>query len=845
MTHKYDFFISYAETDTAWVHGYLKTSLENAGKRIFTVEDFRLGHPELLEIERAVQESHRILLVLSPEYLNNSEHIGSILDSLAQYRGKTASEWPVIPLLLRDVSLPPRLDFLVGLDFSDDKSRHVYLKRLLNSTEVPVDDPELKPISPYPGLRAYKESESNYFFGCDQAIQDLIVRLRNYPLVTIVGASGSGKSSLVYAGLIPQLHKTSMFAAKDWSIKIMRPGLNAINALKELLPHNFFNDPELGVKKLSEDSNTQNLLFFIDQFEEVFNQSDDTSKAFFAAIELLNSLPNVYIVMTLRADFFHLLMETPIFSLVEKNQYNLLPLSEEDLKDVLRKPAIRSGVFIDDLLIEKIIKDAAGEPGILPFIQETMNLLWDKLQYRYLPAEVYDELKLWSKDGSTVIAVGLKAAIALHAEASYNGLNKDSRRIAQQVFIQLVQFGVGRSDIRRQQTFADLCPDNYLAEFSTVIHYFANDRHRLLTLSGDIEGGRNSRKVDLAHESLLGAWPRFKTWIEDSKESEKTRRRLITKAKEWVELNKKSGFLGKPELKIINQWLFDRPSIYLNKITSEYLKSSQQRVQQRMFKYTAYAMLLIILPISVYFILPYFNEYQRQQERTKFMQEAIELSGDMVLLKPKKIRLGRAKGGDFTPSWTIPSWKNYKIEKFEVTNQQFCLCIKAEACSPLADLQPCTLKKKRPVVEISLRSADQYCKWLGRRLPHEAEYEYAARGLDDMLSAAHGRNKLNIGSGKVQAVGSNKSDITASGIHDLLANVSEWTLSSHIESYPITDENWCITNSLPKNIAVVRGGSFFHTKNKYLSNIRQAASVTDREEIIGFRCVKDIESSIN
>lgn len=849
--YEYDFFISYANSDAAWVHGFLQNSLEHAGKRCLTVEDFRLGQPELVEIERAVQQSRRILLVLSPDYLNNSDHVDNIVNALEHYRGKTVSDWPVIPLLLRAVNLPSRLDFLVGLDFSNKETQFTYLQRLIDTALLPVDDPDSKPHAPYPGLRAFTEAEADLFYGRNQVVNELLTHFRSHSVLSIIGASGSGKSSLVYAGLIPALQKTRLLGSDRWCIKTMRPETDVMASFEKLLPTKK-EQQAAAIDRLLQKHSAQRLLIFIDQFEEIFHQPESVANAFCDTLQSLDQFESIYLVLTLRADFFHRLLELPLWSLIERSQYNLLPLKQEALERIIAEPAKKAGVFIDPVLLERMISDAANEPGILPFIQETMNLLWDQLQYRYLPLEAYEELQLHGEDGK-LMAVGLKAAIAIHAEACFKTLSNEEKNIAQQIFIRLIQFGEGRANTRRQQTLDDLdmglkvIPET----FNNTLHNLANDKHRLLILSQNQQQNTAysdrhiNIHIDIAHESLLEAWPRLKKWVNDAQEHEKMRRHFLYRSNEYIALNKKGAFLDKLELKTALVWQTSNKAIYIDTKIEHYIQASEKKLRQRTIKQIAIPLFLVIVVLMSYPIgKSVYKQYLRYQ--------AIKKSGEMVLMKPDKIVMGRdQKGVNYSPQWTIEQWNTYNIEKYEVSNERYCLCIKAGVCKDKSDSAICDNndEKNFPVVNVSLKAAANYCHWLNRRLPHEAEWEFAAKQTDVITATLKTDElyKVNIRRDTTQSIyASHSIDKTDNGLYGLVGNVREWTLSSPVK-YPITDKNnsWYkidIHNS-PK-IAVTRGASIKNTRAEFVSSWRQSARSNEGYSDIGFRCVSDVVKDV-
>ncbi|MBI4674841.1 MAG: TIR domain-containing protein [Chloroflexi bacterium] len=197
-----ELFISFAPADRAWVEGFLRDALAQAGVKFQSEAAFALGVPRLLEFERAIKHCPRILLVLSPAYL--AEGSTQFLDLLAQSYGLETATWPVIPLILHPLQLPPRLAMLTALDATNVDEHERVVARLCAELKRPPPAPSAKPPCPYPGMVPFREEDRARFFGRTREVQDLLARLRVHPFLTVIGPSGSGKSSVVFAGLVHQ-----------------------------------------------------------------------------------------------------------------------------------------------------------------------------------------------------------------------------------------------------------------------------------------------------------------------------------------------------------------------------------------------------------------------------------------------------------------------------------------------------------------------------------------------------------------------------------------------------------------------------------------------------------------
>lgn len=552
----HDLFISYAESDAAWVEGFLRDALEKAGIRCRSQEDFRLGVPRPLELERHIRESRRTLLVLSPDYLGG---FNEFVELLAQAYGQETGTWPVIPLILKPVELPARLGMLVPLDATDEANRSAVVKRLARDLGAEELKEEPVPDCPYPGMVAFGEKDHEHFCGRGEEVKDLVARLRKHPFLTVIGPSGSGKSSLVFAGLIPALRdprNTSLFDPGEWLVRSLRPGERPLESLRTALGGEPLATPRTVRQLLDSQPGAGHLLLVADQFEEVFTLGQTDAIPFQRALRDLAHCPGVYVVLTVRADFYPELMESPLWTDIRAHRAEVLPLDAEGLREAIVQPAATAGVYVEATLVDRLIGDAAGEPGVLPLIQETLVLLWPQMERRYLPLRAYSRLILphtayASPDG--VPRTGLQVAMAYHADAVLVGLKQAKERaVARRIFLRLIQFGEGRADTRRRQLVADLpsAVDDPTVFDRTLRHLVDN---RLLTLSGQEKGRR--QYVDLAHEALIAGWPTLQRWVVERRDADLTRRRLEAKVAEWVRLKKQGGLLDAAELAEAERWL--------------------------------------------------------------------------------------------------------------------------------------------------------------------------------------------------------------------------------------------------------------------------------------------------
>jgi WD40 repeat protein len=605
----YDIFVSFAQADREWVEGYLLDALAAADVRVISELDFVLGAARLHEFEAAITRSSRTLLVLSPAYL--SEAAFSFVDVMAQHYGLESSAWPVVPFILEPVVLPPRLAILVALDATTPEERDDAVVRLCAELQKPPPGPTPRPACPYPGMRAFREQESRFFHGRAREIESLVQSLRRPRFMAVIGASGSGKSSLVFAGLLPALKASTLYGPGDWLVRTLRPGAHPLTTLAEQL-----GAPTVTAAAVTALLTTQpgaaRILLIVDQFEELFSQAQAEAAVFAEQLRQIIAIDGCYLIITVRADFYGDLMTSALWQEVQTHRLDIIPLGEAGLSEAIEKPAEDVGVFIESALIERLVRGSLAEPGVLPFVQEILVRLWEKLERRFLPLRAYDALVLSYARYTGEEHSGLQAAMAQLADDLIAKLDKPQQWLAQRTFLRLVHFGEGRADTRRQQLIADLRTTNDdPATFDATIQYLADNR--MLTLSGEAGG---AARADISHEAMLTGWPLLRDWIAARRDSERIRRQLEAKAQEYARLRAEGGgLLDEIELAEAEKWFNSQDAAELGVsdalralITDSRAALAAERAQamrERRFRRAALAVgaALVFTIVAVYAIL--------------------------------------------------------------------------------------------------------------------------------------------------------------------------------------------------------------------------------------------------
>jgi len=403
--------------------------------------------------------------------------------------------------------------------------------------------------NPYKGLRPFLEADALDFFGREAFLQRLLERLSSSGpssrFVAVVGPSGSGKSSVVRAGLTAAIRRGAIPGSERWFVTEMHPGHHPLEELDAAImkvavhpPAGLLSRLESGPRGLLEASEAivpegSELLLVVDQFEETFTLTENEDERAL----LLESLrvaatdagSRVRVVATLRADFYDRPLRYPRMGpLLGSTTEVLSPLTPEELERAIVRPAERSGLRLDSALVPQVAADVAEQPGALPLVQYALTELYDRREDGRLTIEAYREIG------------GVGGALAASAEHLYATRQPAGREAVRQLFLRLVSLGEGSADTRRRVPLFELSAIEVDASAmeSAVDSY---GRHRLLTF--DRDPSTREPTVEVAHEALLSAWGRLRGWINEGREDLRMHRRLSDAANEWERSGAEPSFL--------------------------------------------------------------------------------------------------------------------------------------------------------------------------------------------------------------------------------------------------------------------------------------------------------------
>ncbi|MBE2198745.1 MAG: protein kinase [Anaerolinea sp.] len=408
------------------------------------------------------------------------------------------------------------------------------------------------PANPYKGLRPFASADARSYFGRETLIRRVLARLNAAAanrFLAIVGPSGSGKSSLMHAGLIPALVRGEVAGSERWFIAQMTPGKRPLDELEVSLIRIAAYQVGNLQEQLMRDTNgllraadiilprdNSELVLVVDQFEELFTlTTDEAARRHFldiVATAVTDSRSRIRVMIALRADYYDRPLFYPLFGdLVRRHMETILPLSAEELEQAIALPAEQVGVACEAGLTATIIDDVLYQPGGLPLLQYALTELFEQRQDRTLTRQAY-------------LAIGgVAGALAGRAEALFREQDETGQEAIRQLFLRLVAIDEGKDglpDTRRRVLRAELdaiATDEDLVD--EIINSYA--AHRLLTLDNDPASRRPT--VELAHEALLREWERLRFWLEESRDDLYQHRRLQNLTQEWLEEDRDAGLL--------------------------------------------------------------------------------------------------------------------------------------------------------------------------------------------------------------------------------------------------------------------------------------------------------------
>lgn len=440
--------------------------------------------------------------------------------------------------------------------------------------------------NPYKGLRPFTEADQSRFYGREKLVDKLLKRLNpqqdEHNFLALVGPSGSGKSSVLHAGVLPAIRRGELDASQDWFILDMTPGVNPFRALSaairsiardplDSLDDDLQHDSEALKTALTQVLPTRDdkLLLVIDQFEELFTQTREhiNRRQFLDVLYTALESEQFYLLITLRADFYDRpMMHEGFGNLMQNRTQIVLPLTSSELNDVITLPAKAVGLELEPKLVTEMIADVQAEAVTLPLLQYALTEVFERRDEHRLTLASYQEIG------------GIAGALAHRAEEIYQRLASDAQAVSKQIFLRFVTLGEGTEDTRRRAKRSELLSviqDNTLLQH--VLDAFGVAR--LLTFDND--DVTREPTIEVAHEALIREWTRLRDWLDDNRDDIRRQRTLNAEARRWKQADQERSYLLRGlQLSQIEAWMADS-SVELNNLEREFLQASVEERQQQ------------------------------------------------------------------------------------------------------------------------------------------------------------------------------------------------------------------------------------------------------------------------
>jgi DNA-binding SARP family transcriptional activator/tRNA A-37 threonylcarbamoyl transferase component Bud32 len=501
-------------------------------------------------------------------------------------------------------------------------------------------------VNPYKGLRAFQESDADHFRGRDRLIDRLLHQLAEPGttgrLVAAVGPSGSGKSSLVRAGLIPRIRAGAIAGSDAWFLTAMIPGTRPFDELEAALiriaatptaglAETMSSDPH-GITRAVNSTlpdETSELLLVIDQFEELFTLAGHDARAAFLdglVAAVTDPRSRLRIVITIRADHWHRPLQHPeLAHLLETSAVTVTPMAADELERAIVDPARSIGVSFEAGLVADIVAEVHDQPGALPLMQYLLTELFDTRNAGLMEIETYRQIG------------GVTGSLARRADDICARSSETDQDAIRRLFSRLITPGEGTADTRRRVLLCELSviPEPVIERYGAA---------RLLTF--DRDSASREPTVEVAHEALIREWPTLRAWVDDDRDALRALRHLTTAATEWDNAGRADTDLYRgARLEVAQDWADEHPGD-LTELERTFLgTATRQKVRERTTEYrrvrrlrALFAMVATIAVIALIATAIAITQRERADDNAREASEQAAAAEDLAALESEARR---------------------------------------------------------------------------------------------------------------------------------------------------------------------------------------------------------------
>ena len=612
----HDVFLSYHTSDRGRVAA-IRNALSDRGVRVFLDRhDLAAGLPWPEALEKTLRSVRAVVVFVG--HGDDGESLGRwqrrevwfALDRQAQVE-RQGPAFPVIPVLLPGSRPDASFLFLnTWVDLRDQADEATAIDAIVRAVDGTAAGPAERvavALCPYRALEVFREEHAALFFGRESFAADLLERATHRSLVALVGPSGSGKSSVVQAGLVPLLRRQRP-PQRAWDVVLFRPGDNPFHRLAAALIPLLEPDADevdrlaLGRKLgdtlaegavrledivnrvIAKSNGTDQLLLVADQFEEVFTLASSERRQFFvsAVLDALDRAPFKFL-LTLRADFYGhaVALDRRLSDLIQTGLVNLGPMTRDELRRAIEQPAQRAAIQFEPGLVDRVLDHVELQPGGLPLLEFALTQLWERRDGPRITHAAYE-------------AIGeVAGAISRRAEAVFLGLEAERQRAALGLFTRLLRVaspGEAEPETRRRVELATLTESERL-----VLKPFVEAR---LLVLGSGESGA-TQTVEVAHEALIHGWGRLAEWVTQQRQFLLWRQRVGQSLAAWETAGRDKGALLRgPALKEALGWMREHRSD-VSPAEADFIERSRKRAWRRRCSRGAAIGLIALLALAL------------------------------------------------------------------------------------------------------------------------------------------------------------------------------------------------------------------------------------------------------